>query len=588
MSHVTIQQAARSSRAALMISPPLLALGATMIALAAILTLPVTLPLGAFYWDLFIYYDAANRIFSGQVPGVDFFAPVGPLGYWLFASLLKIFPQAQPLLLVNWSLLLVTAPLMAVVLASVGKHSRGLAFALLVPFLLFQILPVNIEQFTNYPGFDGYGIYNRQACHLLYVLTAGLVFCRSQRALFAVVAGAMLALFLVKITGFIAGAMLCLFAFAAGRIGLRAALAAALAFLLSLAALEGATHAVSAYLGDILTLVGMNEGSLAPRFLTAASLHFGVVGAGAALILALLVIGWPKLWASLRLFARRPSLARIASILDRDALWIGVALFAGLFFETQNTGSQAFVFLWPVLLALLTKAGDYSGRKLVLVLSLVAATALPTPVEIVHRAMRALVGQMTYTRLETTDLGRLASVSQRQEVLDRADTMIESYIRYPETYQFIADRGQLPSFTLYSEIDFQIGWLKSADIAVAAIHDYEAAHGVRFETIMSLNFVNPFPWLMQRQAPRYIAIGADPFRAVPTPDERTLAAVRTTDLVLYPKCPITVANMRLQSFYQAALEGRTRVELSPCWDGLVRPELLRANAAAVQELGLRG
>lgn len=38
------------------------------------------------YWDLYIYFDTANRIFNEQVPNVDFFTPVGPLGYWLFAG----------------------------------------------------------------------------------------------------------------------------------------------------------------------------------------------------------------------------------------------------------------------------------------------------------------------------------------------------------------------------------------------------------------------------------------------------------------------------------------------------------------------
>ena len=64
----------------------------------------------------------------------------------------------------------------------------------------------------------------------------------------------------------------------------------------------------------------------------------------------------------------------------------------------------------------------------------------------------------------------------------------------------------------------------AASEAVEAIKAYEAANGVRFETIMSLNFVNPFPWLLDRHAPRRIAIGADPYRAVPDPDEAILRA----------------------------------------------------------------
>ncbi|MBC8130361.1 MAG: hypothetical protein H7Y08_08580, partial [Rhizobiaceae bacterium] len=210
------------------------------------------------------------------------------------------------------------------------------------------------------------------------------------------------------------------------------------------------------------------------------------------------------------------------------------------------------------------------GAPLALVLALVAASVLPTFMEVIHRSARATVGQILYERLDHTHLGVMGAVTQRGEVMTRARTMIETYRRFPEAYQFLADSHQLPTFTLYAEPDFQLTWLMTADEAVSAILAYEATNGVRFGTIMNLNFINPFPWLLDRSAPHAIAIGADPFRAVPNPDATVIAAVEESDLVLYPRCPVTNANQALLKLYTPGLGKHTRISLSPCWDAFVR------------------
>ncbi|WP_245318699.1 hypothetical protein [Consotaella salsifontis] len=551
---------------------PLLVIVLVLLCLGGLLSLPLTVPIGPSYWDLFIYFDAANRIFDGQMPSVDFFAPVGPLGYWLFAFLIKLWPNAQPLLLVQWSLLLITAPLMVLVSIDVDRRSRGLALALLIPFLVFSVLPVNIEEYSHFPSLDGYGIYNRQGAELLYVLTSALVLVRGRKTQLAVVALAALALFLAKITGFIGGMGLCLFAFAAGRLAFPVALGAGVVFMAGLAALELLFGIVSAYIADIATLVSINEGELLPRFLQAASIHFSVFAAGGLLVLVLLFI---EMGASARPAdgARAGAIARVQRFLDRDWLWLAVTLFVGLFFETQNTGGQGFIFLWPVLLVILGHANRYHGRRLVALLALVGATALPTTVDIVARSARALVGQVKYERLEHDHLKTLGSVNQRSEFMDHAKAMLDIYARYPAPYEALAEAGQLPSFTLYTDPDFQLTWLMSVDEAADAILKLEAQSGQRFATIMNLNFVNPFPWLLDRHATRLIAIGADPFRAVPPPSEAVLAEVAKTDLVLYPKCPVTTANQALLDIYRKGLTGHRVVSLTPCWDAYVRGDI---------------
>ena len=232
-----------------LMSQRLLALFAAAAMLA--LSMPLRLPLGAFYWDAAVYLDAFQRIHIGQMPAVDFFAPVGPAGYYLGAWLHSAFPQAQPMLLVNWAILPLVLPLALAVLLQ--RDMKGLALALIVPFLVFAALPINLAIFYPAPGLDGFGTYNRHAALLLYWLVAALLFWPPSRTKTALVAACMLALVLTKVTGAVAGAILVGYAWLAGRLRFADAVFAALACLLALALIDLATGLIRAYLADILT-----------------------------------------------------------------------------------------------------------------------------------------------------------------------------------------------------------------------------------------------------------------------------------------------------------------------------------------------
>ena len=548
---------------------------ALAVAIAAILlSLPLRVPIGAMYWDLVVYFDAANRIFTGQVPTVDFFAPVGPLGYYLFAAGTKLFPQAQPLLLVHWSLLAVTAPLMVLALMRLDRRSRMTALALLIPFLVFSMLPFNTRSYYPYPGSDGFGIYNRQVCQLLYVLTVGLLFVRAQRMLAVVVVAAMTALFLTKITGFISGLMLCAFAFAAGRIAFMTAVGAAAAFFALFGVMELTTGFVSQYAIDILTLVEMNSGSLAPRFLQAASHTFGIVAPAGILVLVLIWHQRRALRDQLGGLIRRPSFAGIAAVLDRPALWLAAILFAGIFFETQNTGSQALIFVWPALVWMFATSWGELFRKppvLGLCLLLSAAAALPPIVNTTQEAARTYLGAIKNVPLANDNLRTLGQVNARPEIMARAEKMLGFYPDHRDTYQGFVEIGELPEFIFYSGLDFQLDHLMAVDRAVTDIRRLEERNGIRFETVMNINFVNPFAWLMDRRAPLHLAIGADPSRAVPDPSPEEIAAIEAADLILLPTCPLTTANDALHKLYAPAMKAHRRITLDACFDAFVHP-----------------
>ncbi len=116
--------------------------------------------------------------------------------------------------------------------------------------------------------------------------------------------------------------------------------------------------------------------------------------------------------------------------------------------------------------------------------------------------------------LKLTRLGPLNAVSARPDFLRQADIMRNRYITDRATYERIAADKVLPSYLLYSDFDFQILLLEQFDAVADAITAYEAANGLRFDTIFTLDFTNPVAWILKRNAPRLVAIVADPYRAV--------------------------------------------------------------------------
>lgn len=556
---------------------PLMTLAAVLLALPLALLTTIQQPMGAMMWDLYIYLDSTNRISAGQIPSIDFFAPVGALGYYLFAGMMWLFPKGHPLLLSAWSLLAVTVPLMAVILADVQRRSTALAFALLAPFLLYSLLPFNIGSYYPYPGAEGFGIYNRQVCQLLYVLAAALVFVKDGRKLCGVVALAMLALFLTKITGIVAGTLMCLMALAAGRLSLKLSVVAGAIFAASLAVLELTTCVVSAYVLDILALLRLNNETLLPRLLKAASLNIGVSMASAGLCLALVLTDRDLVRERLRSAAAAPSGRTISAVLDLPFVWIGAFLLAGLFFESQNTGSQALIFLYPLLLAIgldhYRRHGNTARSGVVAVLAL--AVVMPPAFLVVQKATRAWVGMLGTVRLDHQNLKTMGAFSIRPTFAERTNLMETVFVENRVAFDKLAAAGEPFSILQFSDFDFQWAWLQNADRAISAVRALEARQGVRFETIMSIDFVNPFPWVMQRQAPLHIAIGADPTRAVPPPGDAENDAIRAVDLALLPTCPATPTQTGLLALYAPALlPTHTRVTLTPCYDAFIRTALM--------------
>ncbi|PZR92880.1 MAG: hypothetical protein DI537_12220 [Stutzerimonas stutzeri] len=522
------------------------------------LALPMRLPLGPNYWDTDIYLDAAQRIQLGQIPNIDFFTSIGSLGFYLTAWIRAVFPQAQPALLANWAIVPISLPILVLIVRDVDLRSRRLALALLIPFLFFASLPINLHSLYPSPGFDGFGYYNRHVALLLYLLLAALLFVESRVLLTTLVAVLMMALFLVKITGPVSGAALVGYAVLAGRMRLRDAVIAASVVIACLFLIELTTGMVYAYVEDIMNLAMLNSASFLRRFLTLGSVKFNVIAPCLTLIGVLALAAW------------RDRLSP-ATLLSSPLGWLSASLFALVLGETQNSGSLEFIGLWPVLILILK---DYypraDDRLRTWVLVLVMAVSRPSAIIFLERGARALVSAPRYQALDVPDLGPLGRVSLKPELAARAIAQIERYPKYMEAYQDLARRGLLPSATLFSEIDHQATWLLEVQQGVSAIKRWEASNQRQLNGFFALDFVNPFNHLLERAAPLHVALGIDTDRTNPKVTREMLEALRDIDAIMRPKCPFELKRAAIWAQFSQALEGRQLIALSPCWDMYLR------------------
>lgn len=533
----------------------------TMSFLAAVilgLALPIRLPLGPNYWDTDIYLDAAQRIWLGQIPNIDFFTSIGPLGFYLTAGIRALFPQAQPALLANWAIVPILLPIAALVARDVDARSRRLALAILIPLLFLTSLPINLHSLYPSPGFDGFGYYNRHVALLLYLLLAALLFVENRVLLTSLVAVLMTALFLVKVTGPVSGAVLVGYAVLAGRMRFRDAATAAAAVIGVLTMLELSTGVIYAYLEDILDLAMLNSSSFLWRFLTLGSIKFNVIAP------CLVLIG------VLAFAARREKLSA-KNLLASPLGWLTASHFALILGETQNSGSLEFIGLWPALILVLKEYHHRTDAPLRMwVLVLVMAVSLPSAVIFLERGARAVIAAPRYQALDVPHVGPLGRVSLKPELAERAVAQIEHYPKYNDAYEDLVRRGILPSATLFSEIDHQATWLLEVQQGIEAIQRWEAANRRQLNGFFALDFVSPFNHLLGRAAPPHVALGIDTERTNPKVTGEMLEALRDIDAIMRPKCPVEMKRAAIRRHFAQALEGRQLVALSPCWDMYLR------------------
>jgi len=545
--------------------PYLLLIGFLGVA-AIVQSMPMVLPIGPMYWDVLVYYDAIGRINAGQLPVTDFMVPVGPLEYWLAWFSDTLFPYSQPVLLTQLFWLPITAPVMAAIIWDASKRSKMAVWGLLIPWIFFTALPFNLVTYNNFAGTDAYGIYNRHGSHLMYLVAATVLYVRSQVLQTILLSVLLLSLAFCKITAFAAVGPLLVLALMTRRVQVRTAFTTALICIGVTGFLEIFTGVVSAYITSILQLASGNTDTLLPRFLTAISLRFDILAAGAVLCVLLF---YAEVLAKRR--PRDRDRKGIAGWFDRDWIWIGLSLACGLLFETQNTGSHPYLLVWPAVLRLLLRPTMAFGKLRFAIYVVIAFVIIPPVSNIAHKAARAAALAPRYEHLDAPRLGPLGRVSAKDVYVEQAQRMRGIYIQHRTTMAEIAKTEALPSFRIFSEHDYQFLLLQEMDLAADAIMKIEARSGEIFNDVFDLDFANPFTYILKKPGPRLVTIGADPSRSIPVPDAATLAAIAATDLILAPKCPYHHARAELQAIYSSALQGRHTIKLTDCYDALLKP-----------------
>jgi hypothetical protein len=551
-------------------SSPMALLAAFLGVVIILLSLPLRLPIGPNYWDLFTYVDTAYRISVGQLPHVDFFIPVGPLGYYLYIFVTKIFAQAHTLLAVHYSMLIVALPIMLIIAWQAQMKSKAEALALVIPFILFGALPINVIELYPSPGFDGYGNYNRHSALLLYLLACNILFVGNRALASASSVAIIVALFLTKITACLIAIILVVQAMLVGRVSLRWIVYSIVLFALLLFGIELLTSLISHYIRDIIELVGMNTGFLLPRILTVLSVNLNVI------LPAILLVGFVAWTDRISLsnlvkdIVSRASLQSFRALADHQFMWLLALIIGCMVFETQNTGSHEFILLWPAIVMLMRGYALPWTKPAIPVLVLSAAVVLQTPISVIHRGLRAIMSAPKYQPVEAPLLGPIGRLSAKPEIMLQSRAMLSHYADSRASYERMAKRNVLPSYILFSEIDFQVSWVLSTQEAADAILQYEAEKKLRFEKIVTLDFVDPIPFMLKRTPLKDLSIGNDPDRTLAKIGAHVIAEVNSADAILIPLCPPTNARSAIMSAYAKDLSNRRLVALTSCFNMLVK------------------
>ncbi|MDZ7823433.1 MAG: hypothetical protein U5K75_04910 [Ahrensia sp.] len=189
-----------------------------------------------------------------------------------------------------------------------------------------------------------------------------------------------------------------------------------------------------------------------------------------------------------------------------------------------------------------------------------------------QHAMRATLVSINQQPLEHKHLKDMGDVLVRSFFSERTTEMREHWLQYPDAMRNYTKSGQLPEYELFQDFSFQELWAKNADEVVGALLQREN-DGLNYTTIMNIDFTNPFAYLLGKQAPKHIAIGADPTRIVKFLLEDQAEALADTDILLMPQCPYTNNAHQLRTVYTPALQDHTEVQVSPCYSALIHPRI---------------
>ncbi len=130
--------------------------------------------------------------------------------------------------------------------------------------------------------------------------------------------------------------------------------------------------------------------------------------------------------------------------MDRPALWLAAALGAGFVYETQNVGTQGFIFLWPAMLALPCRAGRAARAPERRLHGADCIAAIPPVESVLSRGVRAVLAQASHRPLAMRGWAGSGWSRNTRIRLPAPGPWSVSIAENPGTFRAFAERQMLP------------------------------------------------------------------------------------------------------------------------------------------------
>lgn len=549
---------------------PALALLVLLACVLAGLSLELRMPIGPGYQELAALIDASARIGFGQVPAIDFSPPAGALGLYLFHFGQRLFPSAHPLLIAQWAPLVLTLPLMLCISADVARRSAATALALVLPFLLFSLLPFNLLPSRGALGPDAAGITGRQAAAFAYVLAAGLLFARNPFVLALVGAVATSALFFLGPFAFLAGFLLITHAILAGRIRWGVLLFLLLGLYAAVGGAEYASGHVVVWLQDMLLRAQADGERLALAYLRELSVEFRLIAA--AIVLAVVLFWLERRRLSAQYEESRMYHGAIRALngwFNAPAPWLASAILAALLLDPLCVGGHGAIVLWPALWRIIEETPAQPARRRLAVLALAGAVALPAVTGLLHGAARSALALPASLPVPFEHLGRLGNVLATPEQSQRAAILAGHHARHRRAYMDLAEAG---ASDLQRALDpvLELAWLGELDRLAGAVLAWERDNGRQLASMVTLDRADPLPALLGREPLKGIDSGTDIEARARRLSTRVLHALDRAEAIFLPRCPETRQRLAYRTAALQALTGRRAIEITPCYTMMLK------------------
>lgn len=516
------------------------------------------IPAGLYATDYVFLAEGARRIALGQVPHVDYSAPVGPLMFALTALARKL-PFLGPDVLVLHVLMWVVVAVPAAAVA-LRLRSPAMALGFLAIAALTTLSPFNIEETAGACDLNYNGIYNRHGAALLFVtFVAGFAPARSpvrDGLLFAFLLAAML---LTKVTYGVAGAAFlataCLFS--AARLP---ALAVAVAIVaLAAALLEASTGMVSGYGRDLAEIGRLNSSRIVAFLWAAFWAGTLVILTGFALVAAIATGPLAQAYALLR----RNATSEAIRSLETPALAVA-CLALTVWTESQSTGGPGLVGLSALAFAPGLMEGRWRTGKVALAAAVVCLTVGALADQVLRRGWCLVAAAPSY---ETHPA--VSALVPGMRVPPGRLVAAELTARLWRDHRPLADEAYGRGFDFHLESHgAPVSFVANAILA------HEAAERLRalgldrnLSHVMTLDFVDDFTPLLDLPPPPGTKLALDPFRTIGELSKTEAAAyLAPVDAAFERTCATPLYFVQIAGFFRSALEDAFKpVVLTPCW-----------------------